>query len=278
MRAAIDVGSNSVRLGLDNGEKYSVITKLADNLPASGVLSPDGAARTLDAIKDYVKKATDLKCGANDIKIFATEAVRRARDGALFCEKVKAAVGLSVTVLSPEDEARLALLGAKKPRGAVSVCDLGGGSMELISSQNGVDPEYVKSLPLGVVVLKNTFDGDYRRATDAAPALVAEYGKTKSYPLVMIGGSACSIAAAEKNLPHYDKTEINGAFISAKRLDELMPVLLSPKLSVLRPVCAPRADTLPYGAIIIQALLNHIDANGFYVSDSDNLDAALSLH
>lgn len=277
MRAAIDVGSNSVRLGLSDGEKYSTITKLADGLNASGALSRDGAERSLRAISEYVKKATDTGCRACDIKIFATEAVRRARDGALFCDKVKTATGISVTVLSPEDEARYALLGAKKPSGAVSVCDLGGGSMELISSFDGVTPEYVKSLPLGVVVLKNTFDGDYRKAIDAAPALVAEYGETKNYPLVMIGGSACSIAAAEKNLRCYDKTAVNGAYISAARLDELMPILLSPKLSVFRPVCAKRADTLPYGAIIIQALLNHIGARGFYVSDSDNLDAALNM-
>ena len=81
----------------------------------------------------------------------------------------------------------------------------------------------------------------------------------------------------KKNLRCYDKTAVNGAYISAARLDELMPMLLSPKLSVFRPVCAKRADTLPYGAIIIQAMLNHIGARGFYVSDSDNLDAALNM-
>lgn len=269
MKAAIDIGSNSVRLGI-NGTKRSVITKLADGIATTGRLSPSGVKATLDAVCSFVKDAE----GA-DIKIFATEAVRRAADGKEFTAELARLTGHEVIVLSAEQEAACALKGAKKPSGAVSVCDLGGGSMELISAKDGINPDYIKSLPLGVVVLKNMFDGDYRKAIDAAPALVEQYGETKNYPLVMIGGSACSLAAAALDLPYYDGSKVNGTYISSAMLDDMMPMLLSPKLAVFRPVCAKRADTLPYGAIIIQALLNKLGLDGFTVSDGDNLDAMI---
>lgn len=275
MKAAIDIGSNSVRLAKSDGIRRSSITKLADGIERTGRLSPQGVAATLDALAAYAAEVSDC-----EVVAFATEAMRRAEDGAEFVAAVKARTGLDVAVVPPETEARLALFGAKKPNGAATVCDLGGGSMEVVSTVDGVTPDYIKSLPLGVVVLKNKFSpfgaDKYRAAIDAAPALVAEYGRIADRPLVMLGGSACSIAAGFINLRYYDADRVNGRYISAADLDGFLPVLMSDRLSVLRPVCEKRADTIAFGAIIIQALLNHIGASGFTVSDSDNLDAVLN--
>lgn len=281
MRAAIDIGSNSIRLALSDGTKRSAITKLADGIEKTGGLSPSGVQMTIAVLKDYADTAK--KHGCERVIAFATEAVRRASDGDDFIRAVKEACGLDVLLLSPETEARLALFGATKPEGKVSICDLGGGSMELISASDGANPEYIKSLPLGVVVLKNTFLTEgispsqaYRRAIDAAPELVKSYGKTKKYPLVVLGGSACAIAAGMLNLPYYDRSAVEGYKITASALDGFMPILTSPHLSTLRPVCANRADTVAFGAIIIQALLNYLGLDSFTVSDSSNLEAVLN--
>ena len=274
MKAAIDIGSNSIRLALSDGTAMSQITQLAFGIENSGMLSPAGVAATVETIKEY-KAMCDAR-GITDIFAFATEAVRRAKDGNEFCQKVNDATGLAVAVLSPEQEATLALSGATKPKGAVTVCDLGSGSLEVISSRDGKTPDYVKSLPLGVVVLKNMFDGDYRKAIDTLPAMVKEYGEVPNYPVVMCGGSACNIAAAILNLKTYDKNAVTAKF-TAKQLDDIMPILLSKKLKQFRPICTKRADTIPYGAIIIQALLNYIGVTEFYVSDSSNLEAILNI-
>lgn len=266
--AFIDIGSNSVRL-LHNGKKIGVITKLADGIDNNGVLSKDGVERTVQTLRDYI----NIVGSPRDIFAFATEAVRKSTDGAQFVARVKRELGLDITVLSGEQEAAIALYGAKKPQGSVCVCDLGGGSMELVCSKDGHTADYVKSLHLGVVVLKNKFNGNFRAAIDGAPELVQEYGDTPDYPLVMLGGSACSIAAAILNLDVYNPDAVNGAFISAAALDDNMPLFLSPNLALYRPICEKRKDTVPYGAIIIQALVNKLNANGFYVSDSDNLNA-----
>ncbi len=273
MRAAIDIGSNSIRLALSDGTVRSVITKLADGIEKTGKLSPAGVDATAVALKDYAEICRLASC--DSVIAFATEAVRRASDGKQFCERIKAESGLSIVVLSPQAEAKVALAGVTKPSGAVTVCDLGGGSMELIASADGVTPEYVKSLPLGVVVMKNRFDGDYRRAIDEMPDLLKGYGKVPDYPLVISGGSACAIAAAMLGLKVYDKTKVSAKFTAAM-LDDNMPMLLSPKLGVFRPVCRKRADTVPYGAVIVQALLNYLGATEFFVSDAGNLQAVLN--
>lgn len=273
MKAAIDIGSNSIRFATSDGTAMSNITQLAFGIENSGRLSPAGVAATIETLKEF-KAVCDAR-GITDIFVFATEAVRRAKDGDEFCTAVKSATGLTVTVLSPEQEAALALSGATKPDGAVTVCDLGGGSLEVICSRDGKTPDYVKSLPLGVVVLKNMFDGDYRRAIDTLPDMLTEYGEIPRHTVVLCGGSATSIAAAILNLKVYDKKAVSTKF-TAKQLDDIMPILLSKKLSVFRPICTKRADTIPYGAIIIQALLNYIGATEFYVSDASNLEAVLN--
>lgn len=271
MRGAIDIGSNSIRLAISNGTVESNITKLADGL-SGGFLSPAGVEKTISVLSDYV--ATCKKIGCTDIYAFATEAVRKAADGKAFAARVLSECGLTVHILTEKQEAELALLGADKPDGAATVCDLGGGSMEVVCAKDGKTPSYAKSLPLGVVVMKNRFNGDYRKAIDEMPALVAEYGALPSYPVTISGGSACAIAAALLNLKVYDKARVTARF-SARELDDAMPLLLSDKLSVFRPVCRKRRDTIPYGAIVIQALLNHAGAGEFYVSDSGNLEAVL---
>ncbi|MCH5155934.1 MAG: hypothetical protein J1F69_04935 [Clostridiales bacterium] len=272
MKAAIDIGSNSVRLALSDGTVYSQITQLAYGLESSGKLCAEGVFATVETLKGF--KSECASRGVTDIYAFATEAVRRATDGEKFCTLVYGETGLTVHVLSPEQEAALALSGATKPDGAITVCDLGGGSLEVISSHDGKRPDYVKSLPLGVVVLKNMFNGDYRKAIDALPDMIKDYGSIPHRPVVLCGGSACNIAAAILNLKLYDKTAVSTKF-TVKQLDDIMPILLSKKLKLFRPICTKRADTIPYGAIAIQALLNYIGVTEFYVSDSSNLEAIL---
>ncbi|MDE7405670.1 MAG: hypothetical protein K2M89_02200 [Clostridiales bacterium] len=274
MRAAIDIGSNSVRLALPDGTVTSQITQLAFGIQDSGVLSPVGVTATIEALKQF--KATCDAQGVSDIYVFATEAVRRAKDGDEFCDKVKQATGLTVNVLSGIQEAELALRGVTKPDGPVTVCDLGGGSLEIICSRDGKNPDYINSLPLGVVVLKNMFNGDFRQAIDEMPKMLTECSSVpRNNTVVLCGGSACNIAAAMLNLKVYDKNAVSTKF-TARQLDDIMPILLSKRLSVLRPICTKRADTLPYGAILFQTLLNYLGAVEFYVSDASNLEAVLN--
>ena len=54
MRAAIDIGSNSVRLAMTDGSVRSEITQLAFGIERTGKLDPDGIRKTIADRKSVV--------------------------------------------------------------------------------------------------------------------------------------------------------------------------------------------------------------------------------
>src|SRR5271169_748574 len=137
--AVIDVGSNSVRLVLYRIEGRAVWTVfnekilagLGRDLAITGALSPDGVEAAMAALRRF---AALIKASKPD-RVFAaaTAAVREATDGPAFCRQVRAETGLSLRVLSGEEEARYAAFGvlAGAPGSQGLVGDLGGASLEL---------------------------------------------------------------------------------------------------------------------------------------------------
>ncbi|MEO1000686.1 MAG: Ppx/GppA family phosphatase [Pseudomonadota bacterium] len=135
----VDVGSNSVRLVVFDGAARSpayfynekVLAGLGTGLAGSGRLNPDGIERALRALHRFTALADRMEVGA--LTGVATAAVREARDGPAFCERVYRETGLRLLVLDGAEEARLAaqgvLLGWPEAEGLVA--DMGGASMEL---------------------------------------------------------------------------------------------------------------------------------------------------
>ena len=164
MDAVIDIGSNSVRLALDRGEsvnpKLINTTCLADGLAKTGRLSNEAMSRTLAAIVEFASKAREER--ADNIYIFATEAMRSATNGGEFRSAVEKAVSLPVRVISGDAEARLGLLGAISPdtHDEITVIDIGGASVEVVRGDEK-KLTYARSLPLGVVRLRD-IAGDRR--------------------------------------------------------------------------------------------------------------------
>ncbi len=156
---SIDLGSSSLHLwivDLDGPHRTTVhlgrtglrlVRRWAREDPG---LDPSKAAEALDAISRMVERCREAGC--DHIQIAATAAVREAHDHPEFCERVLARTGVSVRVLSGEDEARISFLGVAdkldESGGASLVFDLGGGSTELIlGDRHGI--RWLSSLPLG---------------------------------------------------------------------------------------------------------------------------------
>jgi exopolyphosphatase/guanosine-5'-triphosphate,3'-diphosphate pyrophosphatase len=159
--AAVDVGSNSVRLVvaevLPSGG-YRVLdeerenTRLSAALVATGRIAPAATETTLAALKRFQSIAAGY--GVGQIRAIATSAVRDAENGPEFCDRVKREIGLAVEVISSEEEARLAFLSVARAFDVsgrdVAVADIGGGSTEIILASSGlVDQMY--TTPLGSV-------------------------------------------------------------------------------------------------------------------------------
>ena len=143
--AAIDIGSNSVRLVLYRLEgraiwtvfNEKVLAGLGRDLAATGRLSVEGAAQALTALKRFAAVIEGVRPAQTFVA--ATAAVREATDGPDFCNRVAAETGLRIRVLSGEEEARYAALGvlAGIPHADGVVGDLGGSSLELVRLTDG---------------------------------------------------------------------------------------------------------------------------------------------
>ncbi|MFE3838165.1 Ppx/GppA phosphatase family protein [Pseudogemmobacter sonorensis] len=140
--AALDLGTNSCRMLIaqPRGSQFTVTdsfsktVQLGAGLEASGRLSRSSMARTIQALRICQKKLE--KHGVSRMRLVATEACRRARNGRDFMHQVRRETGLSLEIIGPEEEARLAVISCAplvSPRTEqLLVVDIGGGSTELV--------------------------------------------------------------------------------------------------------------------------------------------------
>ncbi len=174
--AAIDIGSNSIRqIVADVGptgairvvDEMKAAPRLGAGLAKSGRLEPASIIAATDAVARMVTLARHL--GVKRVEAVATSAVRDAENGQEFVEAVKKAIGVKVKLLKGEEEARLSWVSAiahfDLGTGRAVVMDIGGGSLELALSADGL-LERLVSVPFGTIRLSEKFlrpDATFKR-------------------------------------------------------------------------------------------------------------------
>jgi exopolyphosphatase/guanosine-5'-triphosphate,3'-diphosphate pyrophosphatase len=165
--AAIDIGSNSIRQivadvspegAIQVVDEMKAAPRLATGLASSGELSEGSIRSAIEAIDRMATLARQL--GAERIDAVATSAVREATNASAFLATVQRTTGLRVRVLDGDEEARLSFRSAvahfDMGVGRTVVVDIGGGSLELALSAEGVI-ERLSSLPFGAIRLTEEF-------------------------------------------------------------------------------------------------------------------------
>ncbi len=165
--AALDLGSNSFHLLVAQTDGRSELAKIGSDkrvlrlgavVQDCGQLSEAAFAQALASVGRMVSVAAEL--GAERLLTVATSALRDARNGRAFCDECSTQYGVQIELLSGDDEARLAYLGArsalKLTTGRVLVADVGGGSVELAVG-DGATCDDVQSLQLGFLRLAHAF-------------------------------------------------------------------------------------------------------------------------
>ncbi len=155
----LDVGSNTVHLLVVDAHRgghptpkssEKTVLRLTEQIGKSGQLADEGADRLVGTIADAAAAAE--KAGCEDLMAFATSALRDACNTSEVLERVRQETGVSLEVLSGEDEARLTFLAARRwygwSAGRLLVLDIGGGSLELAIGMDE-EPDVAVSLPLG---------------------------------------------------------------------------------------------------------------------------------
>src|ERR1700730_5759921 len=159
--ATVDIGTNSTRLliadvdpsgAVEDLVRLSRVTRLGERVDSGGDLSEEAIERTAAVLADYCRLIAEHHCEANLAVL--TSAVRDARNGAAFAERVRRDYHLDARTLSGDEEAQLTFLGAMSDREPSSeptvVIDIGGGSTEFIVGHDHTAGFHV-SLQAGVV-------------------------------------------------------------------------------------------------------------------------------
>jgi exopolyphosphatase / guanosine-5'-triphosphate,3'-diphosphate pyrophosphatase len=262
--AALDLGSNSFHLLVAQTDGELKLTKLGSHkevlrlgtvVREQGRVSDEAFERGLRTVGRAATVARDL--GAKTMIAVATSALRDASNGAAFCQECFTRHGVRVQLISGDEEARLAYLGARSvlepTSGRVLVADLGGGSVELALGE-GPQCSDVRSLPLGFLRLASAFP----IAEAGGPARLARYVQLECEnarwqlgrfdTLLLSGGTARALGKL---------LGLGLASASAKQLRELCDELcVMPRAQLVRRGVDPaRAETLGLGAAVISGMV-----------------------
>jgi exopolyphosphatase / guanosine-5'-triphosphate,3'-diphosphate pyrophosphatase len=263
--AAIDIGSYSVHLlvaeitpdELRARHDESAFLGLGRTIDEGGRL---GAAREtlVETLAGFAARAAAL--GAESLTIVGTDPLRRAPDAGDAIAEIRAAVGTSVTILSHEEEAFLALLGVQEGRRLARdtvMVDVGGGSTEILIATPDQAP-VAMGLPLGAARLTGVHVRNDPPTKAELAALDAEVAAAMRFAppfapeqLVAVGGTARSLLRIGPPLANRVLTQ--------SRIRNALD-LLSTKPSALiaerNGVRLSRARVLPAGATILAAALD----------------------
>lgn len=301
-RAAIDVGTNSVRLlvaevpdvphrsaasPLRPLARDIAITRLGEGLEAGGALQPAAAARTATAVAAYAARAASL--GVPNPEVVGTYALRVARNPEEFFDRL----AFPVRVLTEDEEARLGFRGAvaglhiHTPQSRILVVDIGGGSVELtVGTPHEVTENH--SLPIGSVVLTRQFLGGdpptlgevralREHVTPLLDPLLAPL-RLRRFRLVGVGGTITTMVALSQRLTPYNPDRVHGFRLSRTTIANLTADLLARPLASRRrlPGLQPeRADIIIAGALVLEHLMVTLDRRSLVVSEADLLWAVL---
>src|SRR5215471_1993164 len=295
--AAVDIGSNSVRLKiarLQSGRLRALhedreVTRLGEGVFGTGFLTPDSMADTVRVLRRFHR--TTQQIVPDCVRVVATSALRDARNSQAFLEWVRSATGWRVEIVSGIEEARLIHLGLvsdpRIDRAPTLMLDLGGGSCELTISHRGHIRDAV-SLPLGAVRLTNEFlrhdpirKGELKRlrgfVTREVNRIVNRIGSARVRNVIATSGTAAALASVAAHLRRGrsgPRMIVSRAEMSriAKRLSRL-PVAERREIEGIGP---RRAEIIVAGAIVYTELLDRLRLKGFRYSPLGLRDGILA--
>ena len=266
--AVVDIGSNSVRLVIYDTLSRAPFPRfnekslcgLGSELDTTGDLPEVGIAACVNAVHRYCVIARAMR--AARIDVLATEAVRRAANGALLADRVEARTGQRIRILSGSEEARLAAQGVAsgfhRPTGTVG--DMGGGSLELSSVTKGRVGTGSTSLPLGALRVLPMMEKDERAAKRHLDEVFAArpWGIGLSERFHVVGGGWRALARI-----HLATTEAPVRVVHGLKLDQAAARSLAKSVWKTAPqqvaslpgVPSRRVDTVRAAALVLDRLL-----------------------
>jgi exopolyphosphatase/guanosine-5'-triphosphate,3'-diphosphate pyrophosphatase len=265
-RACIDIGSNTTRLLVadEAGAGLTVVceerayTRIGGALAGSDEIPAAKCAEVIEVVAGQLERAQAL--GAGEVHGVATDAIRRAVNGAELLAQLRGRTGLAVRTLSGGEEARLAFRGATgmlptTPSQWLGVLDVGGGSSEVVIARPGAEITWWVSLALGSGVLSAAHlhhdpptAGELSRARAEVAAVTERvaWDGPQAGLVLAVGGSAtslCRLAGAAR----LDGEAFAGAL-------EILTAQPARRIATEHGIDPVRARLLPAGLLILESL------------------------
>ncbi|MEN8114878.1 MAG: exopolyphosphatase, partial [Actinomycetota bacterium] len=231
--AAVDIGTNSMRLLITDGSRdlhrEVEVTGLGVGVDGAGHFDEERVAATLRVLDRY--GGVMDRFGVDRRRAVATSATRDAADGAAFVEKARRALGVQPEIIDGRGEAELSFRGARmRQRDCHSavVIDIGGGSTEFVYGSDIVD--YATSVDLGSVRLTDR-ELTARPASDvqvqSARAVASRAFANVHLPehpecAIGVAGTFTSLAAIMLGLEAYDRDRVDGSVLRVEDLEALV--------------------------------------------------------
>jgi exopolyphosphatase / guanosine-5'-triphosphate,3'-diphosphate pyrophosphatase len=295
---AIDLGTNNCRLliarptsgGFTVIDAFSRIVRLGEGLSITGALSEDAMDRAVAALAVCADKLKRRNVSLS--RSVATEACRRATNGAKFAERVRQETSILLDIIEPAEEARLAVLGCHKllepGDGPALIFDIGGGSTELVLVDQEQGTPGIRawwSAPWGVVSLtesegKEALEGPdrllaYKRMRERARRAFSNFAtmlpeRREGIRLLGTSGTVTTLASVHLALPVYDRRAVDGLHVPIGAMREISAMIAEmdfEERSALPCIGDDRADMVVAGCAILEAIIEIWPAENLGVAD-----------
>ncbi len=285
--AALDLGTNNCRLLIARAggddftvvDAFSRVVRLGEGLTATGRMSDEAMDRAVEALSVCAEKLK--KRNVVLARSVATEACRQAVNGAQFIERVKRETGIHLDIISPQEEARLAVMGChallEQGAGPALIFDIGGGSTELVLvSTSGLVPEILDwvSVPWGVVSLTESeraeaetpeqLNAIYAAMRAKVMASFAEFAARLPEDggdrrLLGTSGTVTTLASVYLKLNSYDRRAVDGLYLPTAAMREISRELAGRDIdgrAEFPTIGHERADLVVAGCAILDAIFD----------------------
>jgi len=319
--AAIDIGTNSTRLLISellnmagNELKFfpvtreMKITRLGRDLGVTGMISPEGAQRTVTVLDSYLELIRN-----HDVKKYravGTKVLRVASNSRWFTDHVEKLTGLKVEVISSRMEALLSFHGAARTLTAetvdgtfgllkeapgnsrkqnILVLDIGGGSTEFVTGNLSGEISLIESAEIGSVSISEMFL-DSRIPDIHSISRMNDFIEKKLAGILkkvisagfsrMIGlaGTVSSLASVDMGLEKYEMERINGHLLkieNIKRIHEKFCSVNTEERKRIKGLDPERADIIIGGTAILVKIMECFQVEELTVSENDILDGII---
>lgn len=288
--ACIGIGSNAIRLltADDQAGKLCVVrrerrgTRLFAGL-VDGALTKESIRASVEAVGQLASLAR--ADGAAEVFIFATSAVRDARNAEEFTARAEAAAGAKVEIVSGEEEAILSFMGASEG-GSCGVIDIGGGSTEFtLGEESGILGAV--SLQIGAVRMQAQQPicslADYEETVTRCRRIIQRDAKgllalPPRAQWVGVGGTMTTLGAMERHVPLFDPDTCEGMRMRSEQVFSWGRRLAAMSIDARRHVeglMPHRADIIPSGIAILEAAMVSFSMPDLVLSAHGNMDGYL---